>query len=340
MKNELDKARIVFEEDWTDLIVGIENSFLIIDKNVFKIYSTRFQPLINSTKYYLFEASEKNKSFSELQKILLEFQSTKLNRNSVIICIGGGITTDIGGLAASLYMRGCRLILIPTTFLGMIDASIGGKTAVNYRGIKNNLGTFYPAEKVIIMTDFLKTLPPAEMKKGWAECMKAALISSSGLLELLQKSSFPKIEEIIRKAVSIKMAIVEADLREKGQRRILNLGHTFGHVIESVSDYHIAHGDAVSIGICVAAYVSWQLAFLPEKDYLQIIDLFKKFDLATKLESHLTSQLIDKGEIFFELDKKKTVTYNFVLLRAIGDAFVYSTQNLDRVFSLFCDYLK
>ena len=157
------------------------NKIFIIDKLVYELYKDKMFDIISNNPLLLFEAKEENKNLNEILKIYDFFHDNKVNRSTIIFGIGGGITTDITAFSASTYMRGCRLILIPTTFLGIIDAAIGGKTAINFKGIKNNIGTFYPAEKVIIILEFLKTLPEKEMKNGWVECIKIALIKPLNL---------------------------------------------------------------------------------------------------------------------------------------------------------------
>jgi 3-dehydroquinate synthase len=333
-------TKIVITDNWLEEISKIKNKVLIVDSNIRLYYNELLSPLLLNSGFFEFNASESNKNLNELTKILDFVQKANVNRNFYIVCIGGGITTDIGALAASIYMRGCRLILIPTTFLGMIDAAIGGKTAVNFNGIKNNIGTFYPAEKVIISTDFLKSLPAKDMKNGWAECLKVALIKPEKLMPLLINHSSQDLKDIVSEAVAIKESIVLDDLHEKGNRRILNLGHSFGHIIESISEYQITHGEAVSVGICAAAYISMKMNFLVEPEYEKILNLFLKYKLTIKLEKRLTDKIAKLGENLLMYDKKKTEDYNFILLRSIGDAFVFSIQEADTVFKYFIEYLN
>ena len=333
-------TKIVITDNWLVEISKIKNKVLIIDSNIRLHYNEMLTPLLINTRFFEFNASESNKNLNEITKILDFFQTENLNRSSYVICIGGGITTDIGAFTASIYKRGCRLILIPTTLLGMVDASIGGKTAINFNGIKNNIGTFYPAEKIIINTGFLKSLPEKEMKNGWAECLKAALIKPSKLMSLLESKSIKDIDAIVREAIAIKESIVRNDLQDKGNRRILNLGHTFGHIIESISEYQISHGEAISVGICAAAYISMKMNFLAELEYQQILNLFDNFDLPVKLEQKLADKIALNGKRLLKHDKKKTEDYNFIFLRSVGDVFVYTISEADIIFNLFIDYLK
>ena len=313
---------------------------VIIDKCIYTLFGKVLEVILKDSPIYIFSAKESKKTFEEVEKIFSFFVDNKVNRETVIFGIGGGITMDIGAFAASIYMRGCKLILIPTTFLGMIDAAIGGKTAINFNGIKNNIGTFYPAEKIIINTGFLKSLPEKEMKNGWAECLKAALIKPSKLMSLLESKSIKDIDAIVREAIAIKESIVRDDLQDKGNRRILNLGHTFGHIIESISEYQISHGEAISVGICAAAYISMKMNFLAELEYQQILNLFDNFDLPVKLEQKLADKIALNGKRLLKHDKKKTEDYNFIFLRSVGDVFVYTISEADIIFNLFIDYLK
>ena len=221
--------------------------------------------------------------------------------------------TDITAFAASTYMRGCRLILIPTTFLGMIDAAIGGKTAVNFRGIKNNIGTFYPAEKVIIIPEFLKTLPEKEMKNGWAECIKISLIKKSKLYELLTTDNEINMDKIIKSSITLKAGICENDPEDKGERRLLNLGHTFGHVLETLSNFEISHGNAVAIGIRTAAKLSLEKNFIEETVFNKINCILDMYGLPKSLEMKFKDSFSKQVKSVLSQDKKTTL-YTLLIL--------------------------
>jgi 3-dehydroquinate synthase len=200
---------------------------------------------------------EKAKIWESVSAILERCAALELGRDSTLAGVGGGVVCDVAAFAASLYMRGCGLILAPTTLLAMVDASLGGKTGIDFLGYKNLVGTFYPASRIIICTDVLRGLPEREYRSGLAEVIKSAVIGDAALFSLLEEkkaavlSRDPAvIEEMIRRSLSVKGRIVEEDPRESGKRAFLNLGHTFGHALESATGFsQWTHGEAVAWGI-------------------------------------------------------------------------------------------
>ncbi len=310
----------------------------IIDELIFDLYKDKLQSIYYNSPIYLLKAKEENKNLTKAKEIYNFFQKNNVNRASIIIGIGGGITTDITAFTASTYMRGCRLVLIPTTFLAMIDAAIGGKTAINFKGIKNNIGTFYPAEKVIIVPEFLKTLPEEEMKNGWSECIKIALIKKSPLFDMLNTKI--NIKDIIEKAVKLKLEICENDLEDRGERRILNLGHTFAHVIESISDYRISHGEALSIGIRAATQISYNMGFINKRDHQQIIQLLDQYEMPENISKNLTKELQETGHQVLLQDKKIDSTIKLVLFRSFQDCFIYSVNDPALIIDTLQSFIK
>ncbi len=330
-------SEVIFNDNINTILPADANKVFIIDNNVYRLYKTDFKELVNSS-FYLFEAEEKNKILTQVRNIYDFFQNNNVNRSTVIIGIGGGITTDITSFAASTYMRGCRLILIPTTFLAMIDAAIGGKTAVNYNGIKNNIGTFFPAEKIIISTDFLKTLPEKEMKNGWAECLKMSLIKKSSLYDLLLSKA--DIKKIIKKTIELKLSICMKDPEDRAERRLLNLGHTFAHIIESISDFKISHGTAVSVGIRAAAKLSYQKEFIDNEVHEKIVQLLDRFDLAENINSKFRKKLLETGHKILLQDKKRNSSNNLILFRDFQDCFVHSNIDPLLIMNILLTFIK
>jgi 3-dehydroquinate synthase len=220
----------------------------------------------------------------------------------LIIAIGGGITTDIAAYAASTFKRGCRLWLVPSTLLGMIDAAIGGKTAVNFHKIKNCLGSFYPAQKIIIDLEFLKTLDAEALLSGWAEIIKIYLIS--GLESELIDNAEPDLRNVIARSIQQKIKICQKDLYEENQRKLLNLGHTFGHVIESISEYKISHGRAVALGLRLAARLSFQKGIISDQRYAEINCLLDKYSFPQYKQDYLPQTSAKDLEIILAQDKK------------------------------------
>ena len=205
--------------------------------------------------------AESRKDFGTLQQILSAMLDKGLTRKSLVICIGGGVTTDIGGLAAALYMRGVRYINIPTTLLAMVDASSGGKTAIDFGGVKNCVGAFHQPLTTIISPCFLESLPAAQILSGWAEMFKHGLLQADTQLfntDPLQLSPDEWLP-LIRESVNFKQSIVDSDPQELGLRRILNLGHTAGHAFEMLAlkrGADVTHGQAVAEGLVTALILS------------------------------------------------------------------------------------
>jgi len=237
--------------------------------------------------YVFLKSGEDNKTWQSVETILSAANKAALGRDGIFIAVGGGVIGDLSGFAASIYMRGCRFILVSTTLLGMVDASIGGKTGFDLFGIKNLVGSFYPAQSVYIPTDALSTLPKAEIKSGMAELIKTAVLSGDDFLEQLTPlaENFDNLNKIledgtlnkcIERAVLYKGGIVSEDFRESGKRMLLNLGHTFAHALESAAGLgNITHGEAVAWGMVRACELGMALGVTPTQRAKKIIGLIK-----------------------------------------------------------------
>jgi len=309
----------------------------IIDANIFKIYQTFFYRL--SIPIYIFRSKETNKNLNEAEKIIEFLFDNGIKRSDKIVGIGGGITTDITAFVVSIYKRGCRLQLIPTTFLAMIDASIGGKTAVNYNSIKNAIGSFYPAEEIIICSEFLKTLPKKEIQNGWAECIKTALIQDFSLKDEIYKY-FPQItESIIMETANYKMWICKKDMTDKGERRKLNLGHTFGHILESISDYEISHGESIVWGMRLALEFSIQKNLISKGKAEYIVkflsDIFPKINLTEKYKKRMKTKALD----IILNDKKTNKNVNLILFGNEG-IIVKKIRYADEIVDFINKYIE
>jgi len=210
---------------------------------------------------HVWPPGEAFKTWAQIDGLLRQALDIGLARDSTIAGVGGGVVTDMAAFAASLYMRGCRLVLVPTTLLAMVDAALGGKTGVDYQGFKNLVGTFYPAQELRIWPGALATLPDRDYRSGLAEVIKHAFLVDADLLALLEDRRDAVlardpgvVDEVVRRAVLVKAGVVQRDLRETGERAFLNLGHTFGHALESVVgfDGSWTHGEAVCWGMARA----------------------------------------------------------------------------------------
>ena len=232
-------------------------------------------PIIHDADVVVFPLGEENKIIEVVHQILDALSNFSLKRNDLIINLGGGIVTDMGGFISSIFKRGIKFINIPTSLLGMVDASIGGKTGINLGSSKNQIGSFAHPISIYIDSFFLKSLPQNEINNGYAEIIKHALISDSKswfeLSNKLEKNIQPD-KEVILKSIIYKTSIVEKDPLEVGLRKILNFGHTFGHAIEGffVEKMNVSHGFCVCLGICAESYLSYKRGNISKVEYLQI----------------------------------------------------------------------
>ena len=272
---------------------------------------------------------EESKTMAQVEKILKEAVDRGLGRESVIAGVGGGVVCDMAGLAASLYMRGCRLVLVPTSLLAMVDAAVGGKTGVDFGGYKNLAGSFYPAGEVRICPDLLSSLPEDEYINGLAEVIKYALLGEERLLELFEKrrkdilSREPGIlEEIIVASVRMKVRYIELDPLERGVRAHLNLGHTFGHALEASGRFTgWTHGKAVAWGIVKALQLGQALGMTPGSYAGDVQALMEAYGFTTHVDmsSSLREELIEA----MRHDKKnRTDRLTFVLQTGPGETLV------------------
>jgi 3-dehydroquinate synthase len=205
-------------------------------------------------------SGEQHKSIESLTGLYQQAMEAGLDRSSAIVGLGGGVVCDIAGVLAATYLRGIHLVLVPTTLLAQIDAAIGGKTAVDFAGAKNQIGAFYPASSVLVDPDLLTTLSDAQLSEGLAESVKIATIRSEELLTWLECLERPRDvldhPEIVRRSVWEKLQVVHVDPYETGERALLNFGHTIGHGVEAASDYRLSHGGSVSVGMAAEMRVA------------------------------------------------------------------------------------
>ncbi|NQV18625.1 MAG: 3-dehydroquinate synthase [Armatimonadetes bacterium] len=327
------KTEIIFQNDFRIAFPKETKKVFLIDRKVYQLFKNKLCEIIDEASFFI-SASEENKSIKTIEHIYRFFRENNVNRSCIIIGIGGGITTDITAFAASTYKRGCRLILVPTTFLGMIDAAIGGKTAVNFEGIKNSIGTFYPAEKVFIIPKFLTKLPEKEIKNGLIECIKIALIRPSNLYDILISKKGKITFEILKMAIDLKLSICDKDLEDKNERKHLNLGHTFAHILESISNYEISHGTAVSIGLRAAAELSMQSRYIDDATYEKIIFILDFFQLPNKIPGKYKNRIKEKGLEILLQDKKATSRINVVLFNEFLSVFIKEIEKPGKILQI------
>jgi len=270
------------------------------------------------------KSGEKHKNLDTTQQIWEKLTVLGADRQSVLLNLGGGVITDMGGFAAETFKRGIHFINIPTTLLAMVDAAIGGKTAVDFKGLKNQIGLFANAEMILIYPDFLKTLPQRELRSGLAEVIKYGLIDDIDIWKEIKNLHNDNITtKIIKKSIAIKERIVSEDPKENGIRKILNFGHTLGHAIEThflekTIDKQLLHGEAIAIGMILAAHLSFQTQGFPlvivDEISLHIKRLFKR-----SIPAAISQKDYQPILNLLQHDKKNNMgEINFILLKAIG----------------------
>jgi 3-dehydroquinate synthase len=303
---------------------------VIIDERVNRLHHTNFDfprdiPLLT------LPAGEKNKTIATVNRIYRFLAENGVNRDSVVYVLGGGTITDVASFAVSTFKRGCRLINVPTTLLGMIDAAQGGKTSVNAGFLKNSVGTFYPAEEVIIVPEFLTTLAKQDLQNGLAEMLKLWFINpalSDIKPDYHEHSSSVQIMEYAK----AKLDICTKDPIDRNDRRLLNLGHTFGHVLESVSRYQIPHGQAVAMGISIALKLSEKLRFIDSETALRMEHLLTDFGFGIKLDSAIAKVFLAQAKTLAAHDKKVGIEgFVLVLFRGYRQVLITEALSLDEI---------
>jgi len=298
-------------------LVDKKNAVIVTDEKILLGHSKRF----NGWNMVVLKSGEEYKTQETVDVLIDNLIDIGADRQTVLVGVGGGVITDITGYAASIYMRGIRCGFIPTSLLAMVDAAIGGKNGIDVGLYKNMVGTIRQPSFLLYDYSFLNTLPEDEWVNGFAEIIKHACIKDAALFKQLEQSSFKKISgskklvgDLVERNARIKTKVVQQDEFEKGDRRLLNFGHTLAHALENL--YQLPHGQAVSLGITAACEFSQALSTF--KDAQKVIDVLDKYGLPTDAE-------FDKRKVFeiLKKDKKKEKdSINYVLLQKIGKGIV------------------
>ena len=265
---------------------------IITDSGVPSIYSNIVKEQCMEPFVYVILKGEASKNFDNYKKILEFMVNNKFTRTDAIVAVGGGVVGDLSGFVASSYMRGIDFYNIPTTLLSQVDSSIGGKCAIDFLGIKNNIGAFKNPNGVLIDSNTLKTLEKREFNAGMAEVIKMSATSNKELLNYLKDNSNLDLDYVIKEALTIKKNVVEADPFEQNLRKVLNFGHTIGHAIESLSEGNLLHGECVALGM---------MYMVSEGIKHDLLEVLKKYNLPTSIN-------VSKDEIIdlVRLDKKSS----------------------------------
>ena len=276
-KGTLNKAGELFNLD--------RKVFILTDAGVPAKYAERIKAQAKEAIIFTVGEGEGSKSFEVLESVLSAMLDFDMSRGDALVSVGGGVVGDLGGFAASMYMRGIDFYNVPTTFLSQVDSSIGGKTAINLNGVKNTIGAFYQPKAVLIDIDTLKTLPKRQISSGLAESIKMSLTSDAELFNLLETEGLTdeNTETVITRSLMIKKSVVECDEKESGLRKILNFGHTFGHGIESAEEMSgLYHGECVALGM---------IPMCAPELRARVTSLLKKVVLPTKYDGNIDAAL-------------------------------------------------
>ena len=331
--------KVIISEDYGSLgsyieglFPNLKRIFIVSDSNVSSLYIDEVKNSVrgccDTVSDYVFEAGEKSKTLSTVQKCYDKLLEADMNRRDLIIGLGGGVTGDVAAFIASTYMRGCNFVNLPTSLLAMADSSVGGKCGVDLDSYKNIVGSIYMPRLVYAATHTLSTLPQREFSAGMAEVLKAGLIKDGVYYEWLighfgeiMDKDPEVLNEMLYKAISVKQYFITKDPFEQNERMILNLGHTIGHALEKYFDFKYLHGECVALGSIAAAYISRKRALLSDEEFYEIRDMFVPFELPISLDKYD----IEKAFSNIGHDKKNTDSgLKFILLKKIGKGIIVS----------------
>lgn len=337
---------IMFEESFKKLSKAVQELgfkdrriAIITDSNVGPLYAKETEKELKKvgSQVFVYEipAGEEHKNLETVNDIYGFLISKHFDRHDLLIALGGGVVGDITGFAASSYLRGIAFVQIPTTLLAQTDSSVGGKTGVDFEGYKNMVGAFYMPRLVYMNIAVLDTLPGRQFASGFAEVMKHGLIKDQEfyfwLIENLYEINdrdHKALSQMVRKSCEIKRDVVQRDPTEKGERALLNFGHTIGHAIEKARNFELYHGECVALGCIAAAYISMKKGLIETGTCYEIRDMFVPFNLPITVED------VDPEEIVKLVKSDKKMDNNsikFILLKDIGVAFIDTTVTDDEI---------
>lgn len=340
------------------LCEGLENSlthavekcphdrlFLLTDEHTHRLCLPVLQgfPVLEGATEIVIGAEDVNKTLDTLARVWQALSEQGATRHSLLINLGGGMVTDLGGFAASTFKRGIAYINLPTTLLAMVDAAVGGKTGINFNGLKNEIGIFAPAASVLLETEFLRTLDGHNFFSGYAEMLKHGLISTPQHLEELlafdtERIDYALLKQLVGRSVQVKEDIVEQDPKEQGIRKALNLGHTAGHAFESLAlaeKRPVLHGYAVAWGLVCELYLSHIKMGFPKEKMRQVIGFVKENYGSFAFDCKAYDRLYE----LMKHDKKNTAgIINFTLLKEVGDICLNQTADRDTIFEMLDFY--
>lgn len=312
---------------------------IVTESNVGSLYAKELQdiiiPLCKLCTIFTFTAGEENKNVDTISSIYAHLIENHFDRNDMLIALGGGVTGDMTGFAASTYLRGIDFIQVPTSLLSQVDSSIGGKTGVDFKSYKNMVGAFYMPKLVYMNLKTLDSLSEREYLSGMGEIIKHGLIKDKDYFYWLNENyegiiarDFHTLKEMIYVSCNIKRNVVENDPKEKGERALLNFGHTIGHAIEKVKNFSLLHGECVTIGINAAAYISMLKGYITETELDEINAVIEKFKLPTTTDDFSIEEVV---EATLNDKKMSSGIIKFIVLESIGNAIIDKTVSKEEI---------
>ena len=312
---------------------------IVSDSNVYPIYGEAIESELGAhfsqIFHYVFPAGEASKNTSTVNGVYEYLIQNHFDRHDFLIALGGGVVGDLTGFTAATYMRGIDFIQVPTTLLSQVDSSIGGKTGVDFLQYKNMVGAFYQPKLVYMNLSVLETLPNEQLVSGFGEIVKHGLIKNNDYFIWMNQHyndilalDYPTLEKMIYESCIIKRDVVERDPKEKGERALLNFGHTIGHAVEKLSDFRLSHGVCVGLGIVSASYISFRQGNLSREELSFIEETLSKFGLQTRLTTLHAEDILDATK----LDKKMVGSQiKFILLKHPGNAYIYRSLTDEQI---------
>lgn len=331
---------IFFETGWEhldkvcDLLeTKVKRVCIVSDSNVSRFHMEALSSFLKDyckvVETFVFPAGEENKQLSNIMKLYAHLIEKKFDRNDMLFALGGGVVGDMTGFAAATFLRGISFVQVPTSLLAMVDSSIGGKTGVDFDSYKNMVGAFHQPSAVYMNLSTLNTLPEREFYSGFGEIIKHGLIKDKAYYIWLKENAdrilskdLNTLEELIYRSSEVKRHVVENDPKEKGERALLNFGHTLGHSIEKYLDFKLLHGECVALGMVAAAYISRKRGMISEEELREIEAVLAQYHLPVSYQELDTEKIL----AFMKNDKKMIAgKIKFILLDGIGNAVIDKT---------------
>lgn len=316
----LDNEKVEFHPHVSGTLEKLpKDALFVVDGTLLRV-DPRVSAFLHDRTYYEYDAREENKTLQDIEKIYgFLFQHQE---NQALIALGGGITGDVAGFAAATFKRGIPFIMVPTTLLSMCDSAVGGKCGVNYKGVKNYIGTFRRPDRILISSEFLETLGERELRSGLGEILKYGLIGDPDILKSLLEAD-PDVRKLpygdyIRSGLLIKAKLVQEDYLDQGIRNVLNFGHNVGHALESLTSGELTHGESVALGILVELELSKEKLGL-DPDLIDVVrNIMEKYSMMVALKD------IHPGELLQTMrkDKKNDRNMRFTLLKRVGEPVI------------------